>query len=254
MKSKPIVDHLSYSAIRSFMTSPYKFWMNYVNREGFTSNLPMLVGSAWHKGLEEYFLKENDYVHKGVDYLVKHVNEARDVINENKLEKFDKDFLKAMKDLGSNLESYAGIEREWEASRHIECKVRMLSPVGGGLGISGMIDVIDVDGNPTDHKYVGRFSNGTESYIIQGWFYYYLTHQIIGKYPDYFRISEFKKTINRDGSSQLKELILFYEPGWINKIDSWYVEVCEQILNQKHFVSNPFQFFGGEDWKEYLKS
>lgn len=256
--NKKFIDHLSYSAVRSFLTSPYKFWSSYVAKQPFKPNLPMLMGSAWHKGLENYLSGNlKNTLIAANDYITKNVDEVRETISKDKLEEFEKKLAKELHDLADNLEayhSYTGSERTWKPSEHIEKYTRAMAPVEGSLPISGMIDVIDADGNPIDHKYVGRFSTGgTEKYQVQAWFYYYLTKEVTGEYPQYFRISEFKKVKNRDGSPQLKDLIIIYKSEWIEKVDRWYLEVCEQILGQKHFIPNPFQMFGCEDWKEYLR-
>ena len=155
--------------------------------------------------------------------------------------------------LEENLKAYPEMERQWEPSNIIERKIVMPSPVKGGLPISGITDILEKAGNPVDHKYIGRRDNsGTQKYMIQAWFYYYLVKHETGKYPAYFLVSEFKKTKNRDKSPQLQEKILEYEEKWVKKIDKFFVAVCEQILGQKHFIPNPFSLFDNSDWTEYL--
>lgn len=241
------------------MTSPAKFWNQYVAKCGFKPNLSMAAGSAWHKALEHVFdpltkLPVNPWKIAS-DSLLDAYNGILAETKDSAVDKFKKSFAKEMKDMERNLETYFQEKRGWDPGEHIERKVSMPSPVEGGLAISGVIDVVDVDGNPVDHKYVGQFSrDGAEKYYVQAWFYYYLVRQLTGKAPCHMIISEFKKTQNRDKGPQLREILIEYEARWMKKIDFWYEAVSQQILSQKTFMANPFQFFGGSDWDEYLRS
>lgn len=251
MQSKPIVDRLSYSAVRSFLTSPYKFYKFYVNREKSAYSLTMAVGSAWHHGLENYFKGDKEYIKKAVEYLYDKQDLVKEDTPSNKHEKLEKDFIKSVEELVRNLKTYQELKREWEPEM-IERKINVLEPIKGGIGITGRLDVITKDPWPVDHKYVSRFSSSKEGYYVQAWFYYYLVKEAMGEYPKYFIVSEFKRSKNRDGSPQLRDIPIEYKSDWIQKIDQWYLDVCEQILNQRKFMPNPFQAYGANDWTEYL--
>jgi len=254
MKAKHIVDHLSYSAIRAYLTSPAKFWNQYILREPFKPNLAMAAGSAWHKGVEEYLLGNDEYIPAGWEKMMEFKAEQAKTLEDEEFQEFCKKFSKEYKDLLRSLEDYPSFKRAWSPGKFIEVKVSMPSPVEGGLPITGVVDVIDINGNPVDHKYVSRFSTDKEKYYVQAWFYYYIAHNLTGKYPHHMIISEFKKTKNRDESPQLREMVINYEKKWMKKIDEWYVMVSRQILAQKEFVANPFQMYGGDDWKSYLNN
>lgn len=247
-KSKSFIDHLSYSAVRSFCVSPAQFYKFYVMREEFPPSLSMLAGSAWHAGVEEYYRNgPAAYIGAAVDKML----EGRESLTPKEIGMFDKE----IEGLKENLKLYPSLRPETDNIDVIERKVSMPSPVEGGAAITGVIDLIDKHGNPVDHKYKGRYTHeGPQKYMIQAWFYYYLTKEVTGKYPAYFQIDEFKKTPNRDGSEQLRAMVLMYEDKWIKKVDDWYVELTQQIMGQKYFIPNPFQFFGGEDWDEYINS
>ncbi|HEC64940.1 hypothetical protein LCGC14_1269300 [marine sediment metagenome] len=253
MEIKSIVEKLSYSAVRSYCTSPALFWKHYVMKEHFVPSLTMLTGKAWHRGLEEYYRGNNDYVGIGVETLVKGYDEVLDATPREKTQDLGVKFKKEIELLKENLEAYPEMERNWEPSDIIERKIVMPSPVEGGLPISGIADILEKGGSPIDHKYVGRKNNGDMSkHMIQAWFYYHLVKHETGKYPAYFMISEFKKVKNRDGSPQLTERVLEYEDKWVKRIDQFFKEICEQILGQKHFLPNPFNIFQDDDWKSYL--
>lgn len=255
MKSKPFIDHLSYSATRSFMTSPLKFWKEYVIREEFKPNLTVFMGQCWHKGLEYFLLSGDTDLKKIEEFFNKGKVKLLERITGEELEEMNKDLDKELKALKENLLIYFALKIEWQSSGVVERKISMPSPVEGGLPITGVIDVVDVAGNPIDHKYVSRFTtDGPDKYLVQAWFNYYLVKELTGKYPGYFRISEFKKVPNRNKESQLKEIIVIYEAPWMKRIDQWYKEISEQILKQIHFLPNPFSFFDNADWLEYINS
>lgn len=57
--------------------------------------------------------------------------------------------------------------------------------------------------------------------------------------------------------SQLKEIVVIYDQKWLDKVSKYYGDTCKMIhISIKHdiWTPNPFQLFGGEDWKQYLNS
>jgi len=245
LKQEQFIKHLSYSAIRTFMTSPAKFWKAYVIRDRFEGNLTMVAGQAWHKGLELKFKGEKKWQAHGLQYLIDKAEDIESITED--------DLVKELERMEINFGTYAQIELPFEPTEYVEHFVTVASPVEGGLPIKCGIDLITTDGGVTDHKYVKRFDGKPEQfYYIQAWFCYHSVFAITGKYPDFFRISEFKKVKNRDGSPQLKNKVIIYDDKWLDRVGQWYADVTKQILGQKAFMPNPFQIFGGEDWIEYL--
>lgn len=252
METKSVIDHLSYSALRTYMTSPYNFWQSYVMKQPFTPNLSMIAGSAWHKGVEMFLRGDDNYILGALALLEK---EGQTLLKDDYDGKMQEKLEKEAAILEKNLITYSQINREWQAGEHIEAKVSMPSPVENGLPITGIVDVINTNISPVDHKYIARFTTDSqEKYYVQAWFYYHITHNLTGEYPKYFIISEFKKSANRDKTSQLKDIIIPYDAKWIKKVDEWYVEVSQTILKSMYFPANPFRFDDISDWKEYLNS
>jgi len=254
IKEKKEIDHLSYSALRAFLKSPAKFFDEYIAKIPMKPSLTMEAGKAWHRGLELYYKKDPNYTIKAVEQL----NNKREELYKNfktdeAKEKFNAKFEKEIKDLARNLESYNG---KIDGEIAIEKKATVIDLPLGGLPITGIVDLLDKHGNPVDHKYISAYTKGPlYKHFVQAWFYYYIAKEITGKYPQYFIISEFKKTRNRDKSPQLQESAIIYGDSFdIEKIDQWYLDVCNQIQNQKSFYSNPFQIDEPTDWINYLKS
>lgn len=253
---KSIVEKLSYSAVRMYFTSPALFWKHYVNYEPFTPSLTMLSGKAWHRGLEEYYRGNDSFGETGLEHFINGYDAILAATPKEKAEELGIKFKKEAELLEKNFTIYPETNRIWTPTDIIERKVTMPPPIPGGLPITGVIDILNTEKCPVDHKYIERANKKEEydQYKVQAWFYYYLTKHEFGKPPEYFLISEYKKIPNRDRSPQLVEKKLKYEEGWMKKIDRFYIEVCEQILGQKHFMPNPFNIYDDGDWSEYLNS
>lgn len=247
MINQPGVSKLSYSAIRSFMTSPVSFHKQYIMGERLPTSLPMTTGSAWHKGMESFHTEPANYIG---DALKLYEDLKKETVNftEEEWEK-GKDTLEKM------LKLYRDQERRWEIDKeYVEIKVEAPSPVKGGYPIVGRIDGLQKGKpNPIDHKYVSRYGGvNKEDYYIQAWFYYHLVKVVKNEYPDCFILSEMKKSMNRDKSPQLQDTIIIYEPRWMNRVSEWYREVSMLVKNQGYYPANPFKSYDNEDWKDYI--
>lgn len=252
MTPKPFITHLSYSALKSFFTSPAKFYREYVMKDGFAPSITMAEGKAWHRGLEALVNKENvlEAALKCYDDQYEELKESA-LLNREDMKKFQDKYDKGRKVLKANLLTYPNSHEAWRNREGTEQRVAVPAPVENALPIVAVIDVFE-GSNPVDYKYVSRFSGSDEGYRVQAWFCYHAAKHHTGKEPEKFIIEEFKKSANRDGSSQVKPLVIEYEKEWLDRVGKWYAQASEQIVGQKHFVPNPFQFFGGDDWVEYL--
>ena len=76
------IDHLSYSACRTFLTSPSKFEKCYINGEQLPFPLVMAEGKAWHKGLEMFFTRPENYIGDALQELTDTKDEIQDFDEE----------------------------------------------------------------------------------------------------------------------------------------------------------------------------
>lgn len=68
MQSKLPIDKLSFSAMRSYMTSPAAFWRNYVLKQWDNfEKVSYLEGKALHRALETYYLGEGNELRNGLE-------------------------------------------------------------------------------------------------------------------------------------------------------------------------------------------
>jgi hypothetical protein len=257
LAQKPTVSHLSYSACRAFHTSLAVFEKTYINHEKFVTPLVMAVGSAWHAGVEELYRNggKTPYIDLALKYLLDekdNLKEAQET-DEEKLEEFEQNFKKAYLKLEQHLRAYPTVEKLWEPGEHIEKKVKMASPVEGGYPIVGRMDMVSKANEPVDHKYVGRYGASSPwDYYIQAWFYYPMVNHLTGEYPKRAIFSEYKHSVNRDGSPQLQEIVIEYKKEWMDKVSRWYYETSQNIRNQAYYPANPFKAYDNDSWKEYL--
>lgn len=268
--------HLSYSAIRTYFSSPAKFKARYIDYCGFTSTVTMAAGSGWHRGVEEFLKGNEDYVTAGMDEFHFKLKEVPDK------DKDAKKILKEMQDLERNLVAYRHLAvrenhegnpqpgvRYWNPSEYIEAggKVRPLwledwpeeedeFTVFPLPMMKARLDLIDETySKVVDHKYVHRFTTGpVTNFYPQAFFNYYVATSLTGICPDEFIIAEWKKTPNRDGSPQYQEIVIKYEDEWIEKMQYWYEQVAKQIEAQLNYPPNPFQMYDAEDWEEFINN
>jgi hypothetical protein len=248
------MEHISYSAIRQFLTSPRKFKQIYIDKIIDDVPMPFLVGKAWHVGLEEFYKGNPNFVCEAILYFDK--NKVLQDYEKEKLDK-ERDMLEA------NLMKYEAYVKEgkmsWMPTTNkdlIEVSIKE-TPTFGGIPLKGVIDIFELAGNPVDHKYVSRFTADSDlfKYYVQAWFYYQLTPTVTGMHPDMFIVSEWKKSENRDGTPQIKNHVIKYETKWINKVTEWYKDIyilIKQYEQLQSFPANPFQVYDCKDWTEYL--
>lgn len=240
------VAHLSYSALYSYFSSPAKFWKQYVMKAPFERRVTMIFGSAWHHGIEMKLKGHKDPVGSAIRYVFKELEKTPESEKEDQA-KIDR----KLNHLEKNLDFFLPTTKEWDVI-DIEKGISCPSPVEGGLPMKGKIDLVVPD-EIWDHKYVYAASGKPdEFYYVQAWFYYQLYKHEYGKTPKAFRILEFKETPYRSGKPQYVPRVIVYDPKWIEKVSEWYLDVCIQINAQRRFPANPFDIFGGADWKEYL--
>lgn len=243
------VAHLSYSALYSYFSSPAKFWKQYVMKAPFERKITMVFGSAWHHGLEMHLKGMDDPIGSAIRYALGEIEKCPESErkDQNKLNR-------KLAHLESNLEHFLPQTKEWEIV-DVEKTIVCPPPIEGGLPMKGKIDLV-VPGEIWDHKYVHAVSGKPdEFYYVQAWFYYQLYKHEYGKAPKAFRILEFKEVPYRDKSrGQFQPRVILYDERWIEKVSQWYLDVCIQINAQRRFPANPFDMFGGDDWKEYLTS
>lgn len=201
------VDHLSYSAIISFLRNQVEFHKRYVAGIWDNAKSPAaIVGTAFHKALEEYY-KGAD-IQASVSAGLEEINFTSDYeIDYGKTgsrEKMIKDYTTLVNKYFEEAPSYHKI---------IDIEVKLRESVAG-VPMVAKIDMVDEDENGSawldDHKTVGAYSPEEEEnykYLLQGYIYLVVAEKHYGREFAGVRFGEIKRSINRDGSPQRREVV-----------------------------------------------
>lgn len=201
------VDHLSYSAIISFLRNQVEFHKRYVAGIWDNAKSPAaIVGTAFHKALEEYY-KGAD-IQASVSAGLEEINFTSDYeIDYGKTgsrEKMIKDYTTLVNKYFEEAPSYHKI---------IDIEVKLRESVAG-VPMVAKIDMVDEDENGSawldDHKTVGAYSPEEEDnykYLLQGYIYLVVAEKHYGREFAGVRFGEIKRSINRDGSPQRREVV-----------------------------------------------
>lgn len=201
------VDHLSYSAIISFLRNQVEFHKRYVAGIWDNAKSPAaIVGTAFHKALEEYY-KGAD-IQASVSAGLEEINFTSDYeIDYGKTgsrEKMIKDYTTLINKYFEEAPSYHKI---------IDIEVKLRESVAG-VPMVAKIDMVDEDENGNawldDHKTVGAYSPEEEEnykYLLQGYIYLVVAEKHYGREFAGVRFGEIKRSINRDGSPQRREVV-----------------------------------------------
>lgn len=207
------IDHLSYSAIITFLRNQVEFQKRYIARVYDNEKTPaLIVGTAFHKAMEAFYKGESmvDAIAAGLDEIT---NTSDYEINYGKTgtrESMIKDYTTLVNKYFEEAPAFAVIDAE----------KRMEHPINGVpmVGISDLTvegssaDFIKVKdfktvmayssptNDPMDAEYVENYK-----YLLQGYIYLALAEAEYGKKVESVGFIEVKKSINRDKSSQVRE-------------------------------------------------
>lgn len=245
-----MIDHFSYSALRTFFTCPSAFKRRYIDKEiPLYDKKAFLLGKAYHLFVEN-MLRGKEYDDCN-DIMLKLISDGKEKIKVLDSDKFDKE----LGQLTENVKDLYNNKEEAMPFTPLEIEVKLKAkPFDEYPEIVGVCDVITSDFNVIDHKYITRYATerDTYQYYIQAWFYYKLIIAKYDKTPEYFEVLQMKKSKNRDKSPQLKSFKLYYSDIDIAKLDQWYKAACVTILNTKYYIPNPFGMFEQDEFIKYM--
>lgn len=283
------VAHLSYSAIRCWMTDRQKFFKNYIRLEFEDFSSPAMVeGKAYHKALE-YFWNgvKTSSAPIGVllhDSFPDMLNIANDHIVDA-VEKGNVDFGKtgSVEKSMKTVETALGFYRDELPEYHpiaVEAKIKaecadlngeilpvMLKSVHDLVSEGETFDLVD-------HKLVTSFEDenaeiGSPVFEIQAGCSFFTALAQFGKKPDRMIFDQLKKSKNKDGSPQRKPYIIefFDTNGNPHRCLPLFLELYRRVVmelaglplidnetNTMRFLPNPFGMFGIEEsWLDFCR-
>lgn len=198
------IEHLSYSSILTFLRNQVEFQKRYIAKVWDNAKSPsMVVGTAFHKSLEMFYggMPMQESITAGLSEINNTSDYEIDYGKTGSREKMIKEFTNLINKYFEEAPKYEviDIERRLEGTVH-------------GVPMVGVIDLVVRDGGITliDHKTLAAYSpEGEENYkyLLQGYIYLVLAESQYGEKVTSVMFNEVKKTINRDGSPQRREVI-----------------------------------------------
>jgi hypothetical protein len=250
------IQHLSYSALRLYLTDKRAFHKTYIRKEyDLTQSPALLEGSVFHKMLEEYTTREEITE----EIILKQLNkEITDEVNWGKTGSLEKSVNIVSQCLDFFFEEYEGDYENYQN------EVSFMQDIGLSVPFKGRVDRIGFRENKTveiiDWKLVSSITENDEystDYILQSVPYFLLAEKALGMEVTDMNFIQIKKSKNKDKSKQLsvynvpRDLARKHEQGFLN--------LCQKMLTEleteNDFLPNPFaQFTGEESWSQYIAS
>lgn len=208
------IDHLSYSAIITFLRNQVEFQKRYIAKVYDNEKSPaMVVGTAFHKAMEDYYRPGTDVsMHDAVEAGLAVINNTSDYeMNYGKTgsrEKMISEYTNLVNKYFEEAQTYNVIEVE----KRMEHTINSVPMVGvSDLVIrseSNKLQVKDYKtvmayscstNDPDDPEYVENYK-----YLLQGYIYLALAEAEYGEEVESVEFLEVKKSINRDGTPQVR--------------------------------------------------
>lgn len=205
------VDHLSYSAIITFLRNQVEFQKRYIARVYDNAKSPsMVVGTAFHKAMEAFYMGEgiSDAIAAGLNELNNVSDYEMDYGKTGNREKMTKEYTMLVNKYFEEAHDYDVVDVE----KRMEHSINGVPMVGVSDLVTrsskGQLQVKDfktvtayscATNDPMDPEYVENYK-----YLLQGYIYLALAEAEYGEEVESVEFLEVKKTLNRDNSSQVR--------------------------------------------------
>lgn len=200
------VDHLSYSAIVTFLNNQVEFQKRYIAKIYDNPKTPSLVvGTSFHKAMETFYDKDGGDVQKAIEAGLEEMSYVSDSeIDFGKTgsrEKMMQDYTRLVNKYFEEAPHYDEVV---DVEKRLEANIANVPMVG-------VIDMVVRDNSLRliDYKTVTAYSPDDEEsykYLMQAYIYLVLAEAEYNQEVTEVVFKEIKKTINRDGSPQCRDV------------------------------------------------
>lgn len=200
------VDHLSYSAIVTFLNNQVEFQKRYIAKIYDNPKTPSLVvGTSFHKAMETYYDKDGGDVQAAIEAGLEEMSYISDSeIDFGKTgsrEKMMQDYTRLVNKYFEEAPHYDEVV---DVEKRLEASIANVPMVG-------VIDMVVRDNGLRliDYKTVTAYSPDDEEsykYLMQAYIYLVLAEAEYNQQVTEVVFKEIKKTINRDGSPQCRDV------------------------------------------------
>lgn len=200
------VDHLSYSAIVTFLNNQVEFQKRYIAKIYDNPKTPSLVvGTSFHKAMETFYDKDGGNIQAAIEAGLEEMSYVSDSeIDFGKTgsrEKMMQDYTRLVNKYFEEAPQYDEVV---DVEKRLEASIANVPMVG-------VIDMVVRDNGLRliDYKTVTAYSPDDEEsykYLMQAYIYLVLAEAEYNQQVTEVVFKEIKKTINRDGSPQCRDV------------------------------------------------
>lgn len=260
------VAHLSFSSLQEYCKDRQAWNRHYIKRIWSDKKpVAMLIGEGAHYIIEQIYKNDHETIESAAErfFLLIEDRIEEGVIDWKDPENYEKELEKIKQTIPTIAEYAMEYIREKTLVDVEEVEPTYLSKIqGSDIMFKAKMDLITKSNVIYDWKFVAAFSDAEyikPVYIIQGIGYALARADTKKKLPKKVIFLEVKKSKNRNGSPQWKEIIIDVTPERIKLFEELYSRVSmelmgESLVQQGLYIPNPFQFFGWEDgWTDFVE-
>ncbi|MEK7509480.1 MAG: PD-(D/E)XK nuclease family protein [Patescibacteria group bacterium] len=253
------ISHWSHSSLMAYLRNPLAWYKRYVERVYDIPSTPSsIVGRAGHVALQHFYggISKEGAIDLGMEYVRNvpdfEINFGIAKTKKAKKEKrlaMEREYLQVIQFYLARPPRHDVVDIEVKATANVEGFALPLKAVSDLVVRSkvkkGVLDIVD-------HKFVESFSKNKQHktlFVMQALFNYYTVSHTYKKPVKRFLLYECKKTVNRDGKSQMRKYVIEYEKcGADFELFKQLVnDVTDDLMRRKVFLPNPSDMFEGEN-------
>ncbi|HUO49961.1 MAG TPA: PD-(D/E)XK nuclease family protein [Candidatus Paceibacterota bacterium] len=253
------IKYWSHSSLMAFLRNPLAWYKRYVEKIYDTPRNPAsIIGSGAHLALQHFYsgIEKDGAVELGLEYIKKipdfeiNFGKAKSRAAKKALrQRLEREYFQAIGHYLAKPPKHNVLGAEVSAMTCIEgipIPIKAISDlVVQSRFEKGAVDIVD-------HKFVDSFSKagkGKTLFIMQALFNYYTVRDTFQKPVKRFMVYECKKSVNKDGSPQLRRYVInFDECAEEFKVFHRLLrDATQEISRPRIYLPNPSDMFEGEN-------
>lgn len=254
------IKHLSYSALRCYLSNQQQFFKNYILGIWDNKMSPSAtVGKSVHKALEQYYKTKdkNSSIEVGMAFLSTSKDSEIDYGKTGSREQMNKDYIQAVNNFFAEEPDFGTIlATEQSVTTDVGFETEIFP-----LPVKAVTDLVsEKDGKLLmwDYKVVTSFTDKEEEqpdYIVQALFNFLTIKAKHGKVPYSMTFVEIKKSMNRNGDSQLGfyEVIFEKHLEYCTYFGKLYSGFIRNVSNPSYsYLPNISDMYSGKEaWTDF---
>lgn len=266
------VKHLSMSAIKDYLSDRQRFYKTWIRKEwSNTSSVSVTAGTGVHYCMEQFYTRDftdmEQLADEYIDATFQKIADNKLVITGKEAEDPEK-LRKKLRDMiifgakelmeyvrAKSLYDPKGVELAIVSPLTLPGRDTPITPVA----FKGKMDLVTKSGVIVDWKSCSSFDSEKETpdYTMQGIGYALLYLAQYKTLPKQILFVEVKLSKNRDGSPQVREIVVTMDDWKFRVFAVFFDRICRELCGQNltingEFLPNPFAMFGWADgWHDF---